>query len=57
MLIPRIVQQFKSMRIYVRSQAPIEVAAVPELDFLGVEQLAPGQTWEGLLADTWGIPG
>jgi hypothetical protein len=57
MLIPRIVRQFKSMRTYVQSQAPIEVMGVAELDFLGVEQLAPGQTWEGLLADTWGIPG
>jgi hypothetical protein len=56
MFIPRIILQFKSLADCWRSPAPIEIAGVAELDLLGVEQLAPGQSWESLLADTWGIP-
>jgi hypothetical protein len=57
MIITKTLQLFQPVKQCVSSaRAPIEVMGLGDADFLGLEQIAPGHTWEDLLTDAWGLP-
>jgi hypothetical protein len=57
MIITKALRIFQPMKQCMAAPiAAIEVMGIGEADFLGLEQIAPGQTWEDLLTDAWGLP-